>query len=42
MDAGWGKLAHGIAAAAQRADECDFACRAGIADPVGVAAGGQR
>src|SRR5216683_6557926 len=34
------KLAHGIAAAAHRADERDFACRAGIAHPVGVAAGG--
>jgi hypothetical protein len=33
------KLAHGMAAAAHRADESYFACRAGAADPVGVGAG---
>ena len=33
------KLAHGIAMAAHCADEHHFACRAGIAHPVGIAAG---
>src|ERR1700730_11919421 len=34
-----GKLAHGIAVAAHRASEDDFACRADIAHPIGFAAG---
>ena len=34
-----GKLAHGIAVAAHRASEDDFACRADIVHPVGSTAG---
>jgi hypothetical protein len=34
-----GKLADGIAVAAHRASEDDFACRADIAHPIGCAAG---
>jgi hypothetical protein len=36
------ELAHGIAVAAHRASEDDFACRADIAHPIGFAAGGDQ